>query len=278
MKTLKFDDWYKCLIQDILLYGEEELNKRTGHKTKSIAGITFRTDIEKDGFPLLTLRPLNLKAPIAEQIWFLGGEQKPEIFLNKFTKIWDNFIDNNGKVTAAYGYRWREHFGIDQIETIISKLKEDSSSRHGVVVTWDPKIDLVKELKNVPCPYTFTINIINGRLNMHNIMRSNDVMLGLPFDVFGFALLQSMIAQRLGVKVGVYTHSISNAHIYDDHYETAKIISMRFNPHNKIELLLPLYSYKRATNLDESLVQEIVDNLESQYKPLEKVDKINIIK
>ena len=62
----------------------------------------------------------------------------------------------------------------------------------------------------------------SGALHLHNIVRSNDLMLGCPADVAGFALLQRMLAARLGLAVGKYTHSISNAHIYDLHFEAAR--------------------------------------------------------
>ena len=90
--------------------GIEELNERTGHKTKSLPGVTLSFDIEKDGFPVLTLRKQPLKSPIAEQVWFIIGE-KDTTFLRKFTKIWDLFMETDGTIPAAYGWRWRNHFG-----------------------------------------------------------------------------------------------------------------------------------------------------------------------
>ena len=67
----KFDEIYQNLIAKIMTEGVEDLNVRTGHKTKALPGVSFSIDIEKDGFPVLTLRKQPLKSPIAEQIWFL---------------------------------------------------------------------------------------------------------------------------------------------------------------------------------------------------------------
>ena len=66
--------------------GIEELNKRTGHKTKALPGVTFQIDIEKDGFPVLTLRKQPLKSPIAEQIWFISGSKRPDE--SKASRAW----------------------------------------------------------------------------------------------------------------------------------------------------------------------------------------------
>ena len=71
-----FDAIYKNLIKKIMEEGIEELNERTGHKTKALPGLTFQTDLEKDGFPVLTLRKNPIKSPIAEQVWFITGDKK----------------------------------------------------------------------------------------------------------------------------------------------------------------------------------------------------------
>lgn len=272
-----FDTIYQGIIKKIMEEGVEELNQRTGLKTKALAGITFSTDIEKDGFPLLTLRKQPLKSPIAEQVWFVSGE-KDATFLRKFTKMWDPFLETDGTLASAYGWRWRHHFGRDQLGKAIELLEKEPSSRHGVVVTWDPSDDGYggTPKKNVPCPYTYTINIIGGRLNMHNIIRSNDMILGCPYDTFGFVLLQCMIAQRLGVRVGVYTHSISNAHIYENHYTGANEIIARNHEHPKVELHLPKDSFKRAEQKDEELVTEILKDLQGQYNPLPAIEGLTI--
>ena len=192
--------------------------------------------------------------------------------------MWDPFMEKDGTLSSAYGWRWRHHFGRDQLGKTIELLEKEPSSRHGVIVTWDPKDDGFggTPKKNVPCPFTYVINIIGGRLNMHNILRSNDMMLGCPFDTFGFALLQCIIAQRLGVRPGIYTHSISNAHIYDNHYEGAKEIISRINNHPKIELHLPKDAFRRAEQKDENLVGEILANLQAQYNPLPPISGLEI--
>lgn len=257
--------------------GIEELNERTGHKTKALPGITFSLDIEKDGFPVLTLRKQPLKSPIAEQLWFIAGE-KDTTFLRKFTKIWDPFMESDGTLPFSYGWRWRNHFGRNQLGKTIELLEKEPSSRQGVIITWDPSEDGYGGIpkKNVPCPFAYTINIIGGRLHMHNLVRSNDMILGFPFDVLGFALLQCMIAERLRVRPGIYTHSISNAHVYDNHYKGAREIIKRTNNHSKIELRLPKNAFERAEKKDEDLVLEILADLQAQYNPLPPITGLEI--
>ena len=100
----KFDEIYQDLLGQIMTSGVREANSRTGHETAALPGLSFSIDIEKDGFPLLGLRKIPTKIFIAEQIWFISGARKPEIFLRNFTKIWDDFTNPGDVVTVAYGY------------------------------------------------------------------------------------------------------------------------------------------------------------------------------
>ncbi|MDB5259205.1 MAG: Thymidylate synthase [Candidatus Taylorbacteria bacterium] len=275
----KFDTIYKNLVEDIMTNGVEELSERTGHKTRTVLGAHFSIDLEKDGFPLLTLRKIPIKMFVSEQIWFISGSRKVDDFLSDYTKIWDDFTNPNGVITVAYGYRWRKHFGRDQLALLINLLKNEPSTRQGVIVTWDPTSDglTLEKKKNVPCPFAFTVNIVGGRLHLHNIVRSNDIMLGMPADVPGFALLQCILAQKLGVRPGIYSHSISNAHIYDTHYAGAQEIMKRTNDHKKIELVLPENSFDRAEQKDKALVEEIFNNLVTQHTPMEPITGMKVV-
>lgn len=275
----KFDKIYQALLKDIMGKGVREVNQRTGHETAALPGLSFSLDIEKDGFPLLALRKVPTRIFIAEQVWFISGARKPDDFLRDFTRIWDDFTNPGDVVTVAYGYRWRRHFGRDQLGKLVALLERDPSSRHGVVVTWDPAGDGLGGVSkgNVPCPYTFTVNIIGGRLNLMNVVRSNDMILGFPHDVAGFALLQLILAQKLGVRPGVYTHTISNAHVYDTHYAAAEEMIGRAASQPRIFLALPDSSYDRAERKDHELVEEINSDLQAQYKPQASIKGLRIV-
>ena len=83
------------------------------------------------------------------------------------------------------------------------------------------------------------------------------------------------VAQELGLEVGTYSHTMSNAHIYSDQYEAAKELVKRDNPDQKeIHLVLPEHSLARAEKGDVTLIKEIVSNLKGQYVPLESIKGI----
>lgn len=251
---MNINHFYFYDVLEGIAYVQPEMNNRTGVPVRALPGITYQTDLQ-NGFPLLGLRKIPFSF-VPEIMWFLSGSKDTE-WLSKHTKIWDFFKEEDGTVTSAYGWRWRKAFGPDQLEEVLNKLKADQSNRHGVVMSWDPAVDLTVKQKNVPCPVMFTVNIIRGRLNLHLVVRSNDMVLGFPTDVAGFALLQHILAQELGIQVGTYTHSISNAHIYKNQMPAIEEMRKREYHLPAVFLKLPKDCYRRAKQLDDSLVAEL---------------------
>ena len=84
----EFDWQYQTVLRQIMESGVEEVNKRTGHKTRILPGAFFA--IER-GFPLLSLRKIPVRIFVAEMIWYIMGSRMPSEFLQEFTKIWDDF-------------------------------------------------------------------------------------------------------------------------------------------------------------------------------------------
>lgn len=276
----KLDRQYQKVLKKILKEGHYDYHQRTKHGTYSLPGITF--EIEK-GFPLLTLRRVPIRIFVAEQIWILTGSRRVDDFLEEFTKIWHDFSNAAGVVTVAYGYRMRRHFGRDQLKGLVKLLSKDPSSRHGVVIFWDPADDglansLTKRAKrNVPCPYTFTVNIIGKKLHFHLVIRSNDMILGFPHDVGGFALMQRILAAKLKVGIGKFTYSVSNAHIYDIHKKAAEELIKRKNNHPEIEIKAEENWFDRGMKGDRKLVHEIIEKLEGQYQPSPPIKGLRIV-
>ncbi len=270
-----FDLEYKKLLFQVYNQGFEEMNQRTGLKTKILLGADLNLDMKN--FPLLTLRKIPTQLFVAEQIWYLQGE-KDLVFFQNFSKAWNMFAEDDNTVDSSYGYRWRNFFHRDQVQSLINMFEKDPSSRQGVVVTWDPNTDGLdgEAKKNVPCVPIWIANVVNGKLNFHVIFRSNDIILGLPHDVAGFALLLNILAQRLNLEPGHLHYSISHLHIYENQYKHCEEILARFNPHTEIKLNLPENTFQRAMDKDLSVVTEIISNFDYQYNPLGSLGKIPI--
>ena len=273
----RFDKVYQNAICRVFQEGSDLFSDRTGITTKALPGLTYEL-FPSDGFPLLTLRKIPVQLFCAEVVWMITGEKHLD-FLRKFTKIWDDFAEEDGTIEAAYGYRWRNHFGRDQLLGLVEHLQDEPSSRQGVVVMWDPATDGLnsEKKKNVPCPFCWTVNIIDNKLNLHLIIRSNDMMLGNPHDTAGFALLQAILAQVLHVRVGKLTVSISHAHVYGNHFEQAQDLIDRIDhTHDEIFCHLPEHTFERALQCDEELVHELTRMFKDQYNPAPPLKKMQI--
>jgi thymidylate synthase len=118
---------------------------------------------------------------------------------------------------------------------------------------------------------------MGGKLHLHLIIRSNDMMLGNPHDVAGFSLLAYFLAEKLEVEIGFLTVSISNAHIYDIHFENAEEIIARKCSHKSIKFTCPKGAFDRSEEGDESLVEEIFEQLKESYEPQESLGKMKIV-
>lgn len=75
-----------------------------------------------------------------------------------------------------------------------------------------------------------------NKLDCFVYMRSNDLWLGFPYDVFNFSMLSHLICCRLNdgkadgyVEPGAMHHTAASRHIYEEHFLQAKMISDGYN-------------------------------------------------
>lgn len=213
--------------------------------TRSLFCQTIRHDMSL-GFPLLSTKKINYKMVLAELLWFLSGDESITE-LKKFTNIWDAWADKEDKIPSAYGVRWRhyqtnigsdfEDGGEDQIKMVLDLLTKDPSSRRGVVIAWHPFYDFESALPC--CHYTFVVNILNDKLNLHVTMRSTDVPIGLPYNIASYATLLLLFANWLHVEPGELGITMVDCHIYDNQLEGVKEQLSR-TPYALPELFIPV--------------------------------------
>lgn len=130
-------------------------------------------------------------------------------------------FSDDGRRQGAYGPRMRRWHGrVDQLDQVRQLLARDPDSRQGVIQLFDPDRD-TRGHRDVPCTLGYRFFVRNGRLQMHTTMRSQDVWLGFPYDVFAATLLQELLAGWLGIEVGEYHHFVDSLHLYDAHTPSA---------------------------------------------------------
>lgn len=215
---------YLQLLRHILDHGVSKQD-RTGTGTKSCFGYQMRFDLEK-GFPLVTTKKLHLKSIIYELLWFLRGETNTKYLKDNGVSIWDEWADENGELGPVYGKQWRSWEGtdgkvIDQVTDLINQIKTNPDSRRLIISAWNVA-DLPK-MALMPCHTIFQFYVAEGKLSCQLYQRSADVFLGVPFNIASYALLTLMVAQVCGLRPGDFVHTFGDVHLYNNHFEQAKL-------------------------------------------------------
>lgn len=180
-------------------------------------GMVNRYNLSEE-FPILTLRPTNLKAAIDEILWIWQKKSSNVKDLN--SHIWDSWANEDGSIGKAYGYQlgvkhtYKEG-EFDQVDRLLYDLKNNPYSRRLIVNMYNH--DDLHEMSLYPCAYSMTFNVTGNKLNAILNQRSQDVLVANNWNVCQYSVLVMMFAQVAGLEVGEFVHVIADAHIYDRH-------------------------------------------------------------
>jgi thymidylate synthase len=165
------------------------------------------------------LRNCNPFFHVMEGLWMLAGRNDVE-FVAQFNKNMRAYSDNGVTFNAAYGHRWRHHFGYDQISKVCELLSADPLTRRCVISMWDGHEDLGGDGRDYPCNTSITCRVVNGHLDFIINNRSNDLIFGLcGANAVHMSMLQEYMATRLSLNVGTWYHLTANLHVYEQHYD-----------------------------------------------------------
>lgn len=157
---------------------------------------------------------------LGELLWYLSGSDDAD-FISYYIKNYKQYAETDNKIHGGYGPRLHKMRGeFDQIQQVIHKLKEKPTTRQAVIQLFDAS-DIATQYKDTPCTLSLQFLIRNNQLDMYTMMRSNDAFVGLPHDIFVFTMLQEIIARRVGVAMGSYTHFVTSMHLYLADFEKA---------------------------------------------------------
>ncbi len=229
---------YLDLMKHVLENGQDK-SDRTGTGTRSVFGWQMRFDLGQ-GFPILTTKKLHLRSIIHELLWFLQGDTNIAYLKEHGVRIWDEWADENGNLGPVYGKQWRrwetpDGRMIDQIQQLVRQLKDNPDSRRHIVSAWNPGD--VDQMALPPCHCLFQFYVSppsaktgKRRLSCQLYQRSADIFLGVPFNIASYALLTLMLAQICNYEPGEFIHTFGDAHLYNNHFEQAKLQLSR-TPH-----------------------------------------------
>ncbi len=133
----------------------------------------------------------------------------------------DEFVQKWWDLWPVYWHQWRNFNsqGVDQIKNAIDKIKNNPKDRRIIVSAWNPA--QIEEMLLPPCHafFQFNVDTTNNTLNLQLYQRSADMFLGVPFNVASYSTLLILIAKITGLKPWTFTHTLWDAHIYNNHME-----------------------------------------------------------
>ena len=208
------DTQYLNIVENILDHGYFD-NNRTGVRTYKLPHQIMQFDLEKE-FPILTTKFVAFKTAVKEILWIWQKQSNDVRVLQDWNcHVWDEWMREDGTIGKAYGYQLGKYH---QVDTLLETLKKDPQSRRMVVDLWN--VQDLPDMALYPCAFLTMWDVsADGRLNCMLVQRSGDMGLGVPFNMAQYAALVCMIAQVSGLRPGLFTHVINNAHVYENHKE-----------------------------------------------------------
>lgn len=158
-----------------------------------------------------------------EGLWMIAGSNSVAP-LAHFTPRILEYSDDGATLSGAYGHRWQEGLGLNQIHAALLHLKDHPKSRRCVLSMWSPISDwraIMRNGKDIPCNTQIMLTIREpGQLNMFITNRSNDLVWGaLGANVVHFSMVLEYLANMLDCDMGEMTTVSNDLHMYMDHVE-----------------------------------------------------------
>jgi thymidylate synthase len=133
---------------------------------------------------------------------------------------YDDYLDHDPTGTTYFGAKAKVT-EIDQIASIINKIKTNPADRRMVLTAFN--VGEMDQMSLPPCHMFAQFHVsTKGRLSCQVYIRSNDLFLGLPFNIASYALLTHMMAHVTGTTPGDLIVTIGDAHIYSNHTTQVK--------------------------------------------------------
>jgi len=175
-------------------------------------------------YPFVTCpdRDIGYQFMAAEAWWILTGQNRVKT-IKKYGNI-AMFSDDGYHFDGAYGPRV-----VDQLRYVAEALNMDRDTRQSVMSIWRPN---PRHSRDIPCTLTLQWLIRSGQVDCVANMRSSDVWLGWPYDVFNFSMITAYImllmreAQLFPVyNLGTLYMNVGSQHLYEKNREAAEMIT-----------------------------------------------------
>jgi thymidylate synthase len=244
---------YLNLLSNIIKNGKT-VKDRTGTGTIKLNGNMMRFTLSNNTIPLITTKKVYWNSIVKELLWFIRGDTNTLNLEKDGVNIWKQnstrqFLDNRGlkdnkvgDIGPGYGFQFRfsgaeykgchksineygnlidyTGKGFDQLNFCINEIKTNPTSRRILINLYNIKD--IDKMALPPCHYSYQFFVDDDELSCMIILRSNDMMLGAPFNIASASLLTHMIAYLCKLRARELIYVSGDTHIYLDHIDGAK--------------------------------------------------------
>jgi len=214
------DEMHRAMLTEILWRGQKS-NARNGKETLDIDGGWKGTlSNPRRRFVSCPVRGLREGYPAASVAYNLARRNDVESIC-KFNPMGKKISDDGVTFYGAnYGMRM-----MPALEEAIHLLKDFDGTRRAWVPIWkesDIMSGYSREGKDVPCTIGFGLRLWemgseNSVLSMSVAMRSQSAWGVFPYDLYLFSVLQELIANELGAKLGqLHWDCVVSAHVFSE--------------------------------------------------------------
>lgn len=219
----KYNDVMKDQIKKVLKHGIVQ-NARNGN-TLVIPSYSFTLDMSKAENRILTLRKMHYSGVKAEWDTLMDTSSpltNVSQFKDKGCNYWDLWAKEDGSINLDYFNRLHP-----QLEDVIENINTDPHSRRHVISLWHHENVMDNSLSLTCCWDRLVFSVVGGTLHLTFSIRSNDLLLGQPADVYLAYLFMDHVSYLTGYNIGTCMFCISNLHIYEEHITNAKVLLTR---------------------------------------------------
>jgi thymidylate synthase len=222
-------------------------------------------------------------------------QNKEPLSLNDYLAQYDistrerKYFGKEGDLGPIYGKQWikwatpdgRE---INQLKQVVDQLRNNPNDRRIILSGWNPADisdnstkEMVDGVEIVTSKDRCDANVLEGKmalppchlmiifdvdtsgerrlLNGLLIMRSNDLPLGCPFNIAGYAMMMHALAKKCDLAVGDFQLTCANSHIYENQFEGVE------EQLKRTPTKLPKFTFPDGVDITDpdSLTKESVD-------------------
>jgi thymidylate synthase len=168
-------------------------------------------------------RKLSYRFACAEALWITDGDNRLAP-LTRFVKRMADFSDDDETLAGAYGPPY-----VAQLPYVVETLLRDRDTRQATMTIWRPS---PAPSKDIPCTIAMVFSLRNQSFYQRVLMRSSDVWLGIPYDVFSFTVmgLKTLCAYNAAAPDALradpagLTISLVSSHLYERDAAAARAV------------------------------------------------------